>query len=56
MKTQCNAVNLSFTERVQETKKAKDKLEQHLDKVDFLIVWLTSFPLVPTFLHESCII
>lgn len=33
MKTQCDAVNLSFKERVAETKKAKDKLEQHLDKV-----------------------
>nr|CAB3266894.1 tektin-1-like [Phallusia mammillata] len=33
MKTQCDAVNLSFNERVTETKKAKNKLEQHLDKV-----------------------
>ncbi|XP_078486230.1 tektin-1-like [Ciona intestinalis] len=33
MHTQCAAVNLAFRERVAETKKAKDKLEQHLDKV-----------------------
>uniref|UniRef100_H2Y543 Tektin n=1 Tax=Ciona savignyi TaxID=51511 RepID=H2Y543_CIOSA len=33
MTTQCQAVNLAFRERVTETKKAKDKLEQHLDKV-----------------------
>ena len=33
MTEQCDAVNLSFRERVAETKKAKDKLEQHLDKV-----------------------
>lgn len=33
MTEQCDAVNLAFRERVAETKKAKDKLEQHLDKV-----------------------
>ncbi|XP_076818572.1 tektin-1-like [Clavelina lepadiformis] len=33
MKTQCAAVNLALTERIDETKMAKDKLEKHLDKV-----------------------
>ncbi|XP_039266992.1 tektin-1-like [Styela clava] len=33
MQTQCNAVNLSFRERVAEMKDAKNKLEKHLDKV-----------------------
>jgi len=31
---QCNAVNLAFSKRINETEKAKSKLEEHLSKVD----------------------
>ena len=30
---QCDNVNLSFAKRIEETEKAKTKLEDHLDKV-----------------------
>ena len=33
MKKQCEAVNIAFRERLAEMKRAKEKLEQHLDKV-----------------------
>lgn len=33
MQLQCNAVNIAFKERVDEVKVAKNKLEEHLDKV-----------------------
>ena len=34
MRKQCKSVNVAFQERVAEMKRAKDKLEKHLDKVN----------------------
>ena len=36
---QCDNVNLAFKERIEQTKKAKAKLEDHLTKVHFFLLF-----------------
>ena len=40
LQAQCEAVNLAFQKRIEETIEAKTKLEEHLAQVPFLILFL----------------
>lgn len=40
LQAQCQAVNLAFQKRIEETVEAKTKLEQHLEKVNYRLACL----------------
>ena len=39
LQAQCEAVNLAFQKRIEETVEAKSKLEEHLAKVSLIIMY-----------------